>query len=74
MKGEGEVGAFIAMLVFAGATANPAYAQGAEHGKAIFKACAPCHAIDHTDGVGPGLGGIIARKAGTVPGFHYSTR
>ena len=72
MKGAGKIGAFIAVLVFAGATASPGYAQDAEHGETIFKACATCHAADHADRVGPGLGGIIGRKAGTVPGFRYS--
>jgi cytochrome c len=73
MKGAGKFGAIIAALVFAGATANPGDAQqDAEHGKTIFKACATCHATDQADRVGPGLGGIIGRKAGTVPGFRYS--
>src|SRR5262245_12729631 len=34
--------------------------------------CAACHATDHANRVGPGLEGIIGRKAGTVPGFRYS--
>src|SRR5262245_42429917 len=72
MKSAGKIGAFIAVLVLAGATANPGYTQDAEHGKTIFKACAACHATDHANRVGPGLGGIIGRKAGTVPGFSYS--
>ncbi|SDJ67133.1 cytochrome c [Bradyrhizobium sp. Rc2d] len=72
MKGAGKIGAFIAALVFAGATANSGYAQDAEHGKTIFNACATCHATDQADRVGPGLQGIIGRKAGAVPGFRYS--
>jgi cytochrome c len=72
MKGTGRIGAFIAVLVLAGATANPGYAQDAEHGKTVFKPCAACHATDHASRVGPGLEGIIGRKAGTVPGFRYS--
>jgi len=40
--------------------------------KTIFKPCAACHATDHANRVGPGLGGLIGRKAGTVPGFPYS--
>ncbi|MDX8495751.1 cytochrome c family protein [Mesorhizobium sp. VK22B] len=72
MKGPRKIGAFIAMLVLAGTTANPGYAQDAEHGKTVFKACAACHATDHANRVGPGLGGIIGRKAGTVPGFRFS--
>ena len=72
MKGAGKIGAFVAVLVLAGATASPGYAQDAEHGKTVFKTCAACHATDHDNRVGPGLEGIIDRKAGTVPGFRYS--
>ncbi len=72
MKSAGKIRAFIAVLVVAGATANRSYAQDAEHGKPIFQACAACHTTDHANRVGPGLGGIIGRKAGTVPGFPYS--
>ncbi len=72
MKSAGKIGAFIAVLVLAGATGNRGYAQDAEHGKTIFKACAACHATDHANRVGPGLEGIVGRKAGTVPGFRYS--
>jgi len=68
MKG----GVFIAVLVLTGVTANPSYAQDAAHGKTIFKACAACHATDQANRVGPGLEGIIGRKAGTAPGFSYS--
>ena len=72
MKSAGKIGAIIAVLVMAVATANRGYAQDAEHGKTIFKACAACHATDHANRIGPALGGIIGRKAGTVPGFPYS--
>jgi cytochrome c len=72
MKGAKRIGAFIATVVLAGASAEPGYAQDAEHGKSVFKACAACHATDSANRVGPGLGGIIGRKAGTVPGFRYS--
>ena len=72
MKGAGRIGAFIAVLVVAGATTNRGYAQDAEHGKTVYKACAVCHATDHANRVGPGLEGIIGRTAGTVPGFPYS--
>ena len=72
MKGAGKTGVFIAVLAFTGATANPGYAQDVEHGKTIFKACAACHATDQANRVGPGLEGIIGRKAGMAPGFRYS--
>jgi cytochrome c len=72
MKDAGSFGAFLSMFILAGLTATPGYAQDAGHGKNIFKACAVCHATDHTNHVGPGLEGIIGRKAGSVPGFRYS--
>jgi cytochrome c len=72
MKGARNIGAFAAVLVLAGVSGSLGYAQDAEHGKTVFKACAACHATDHANRVGPGLGGLISRKAGTVPGFRYS--
>jgi cytochrome c len=72
MKDAGSFGAFLSMFVLAGLTASSGYAQDAGHGETVFKACAVCHATDHTSRVGPGLEGIIGRKAGSVPGFRYS--
>lgn len=72
MKNAGKVGAFIAVLMLAGLVASPGYAQDAGHGKSVFEACAACHATDHANRVGPGLEGIVGRKAGTAPGFRYS--
>ena len=40
-------------------------------GKQAFAACAPCHAPDQ-NGVGPKLGGVLNRTAGSVEGFRYS--
>jgi cytochrome c len=41
-------------------------------GRAAFeKRCTGCHALDH-EKVGPRLGGVVGRKAGTVPNFDYS--
>jgi cytochrome c len=72
MRDGRRIAPFIAVFLAAGATTNPGYAQDAEHGKTIFKACAVCHATDHANRVGPGLEAIIGRTAGTVPGFSYS--
>lgn len=72
MKIERTVAAYVAVLVLAGPTATPGHAQDAAHGKAVFKACAVCHAIDQANHVGPGLGGVIGRTAGTGSGFRYS--
>jgi cytochrome c len=50
-----------------------AYADGdAIHGKQIFARCAACHAKDNSKRTGPGLLGIIGRKAASMPGFRYS--
>jgi cytochrome c len=54
------------------ATGNGADAADAAHGEHAFAKCAPCHAKDTTNGIGPGLLGVIGRHAGSVPGFRYS--
>jgi cytochrome c len=64
--------AFVAMSALAIVIAGPVWAQDAARGKILFQACAACHATDRTNHVGPGLSGIIGRKAGTAPGFRYS--
>ena len=48
-----------------------AFAQDADMGKQAFAACAPCHAPDQ-NGVGPKIGGVLNRPAGSVEGFRYS--
>jgi cytochrome c len=55
-------------IAVSGATAR---AQDVEMGKQAFAACAPCHAPDQ-NGVGPKIGGILNRTAGSVEGFRYS--
>ncbi len=41
---------------------------------ASFGQCAACHNVDKggANGVGPGLHGIVGKKAGQVAGFNYS--
>ncbi len=58
----------------AAAAAGHARAQDATAGTAVFKQqCAACHAVvADRNLVGPSLFGIVGRKAGTIPGFHYS--
>lgn len=53
------------------ANAGMASAQDAAKGKSVFNQCLACHALDHAV-VGPPLGGVIGRKAGSVAGFSYS--
>lgn len=48
-------------------------AQDVEAGKTVFKKCVACHAADATTNkLGPHLGDIVGRKAGSVAGFNYS--
>jgi cytochrome c2 len=55
-------------------SAGPALAQDATAGAAVFKSqCGICHTVvQGRNMVGPSLFGIVGRKAGTIPGFHYS--
>lgn len=47
-------------------------AQDAVAGKQVFAQCIACHSVDGKVGVGPSLQGILGRKSGESPGFHYS--
>ena len=61
-----------ATLVVVGALAmGAAHAQDAAKGETTFKQCTVCHALDHAV-VGPALGGVIGRKAGSTDGYDYS--
>lgn len=63
---------FVAVSVLT-ACVTAANAQDVEAGKTVFKKCAVCHAADSTTNkVGPHLGGLIGRTAGTATGFNYS--
>jgi cytochrome c len=54
------------------AFAGAALAQDASAGKQVFAQCSVCHSTGDTNGAGPGLQGIVGRKAGSVAGFRYS--
>lgn len=60
------------LAVFGGLCFGVAQAQDVQKGQKVFAQCTACHATDARNGVGPGLQGILGRKAGTAPGFHYS--
>src|SRR5262249_38652556 len=52
--------------------AAPAFAQDAAKGKTVFESrCVGCHSLE-ANRVGPALGTVFGRKAGTNPGFNYS--
>lgn len=57
------------LLVNGSAQAAGDAAKGAD----VFKKCMACHTLEAgKNKVGPSLGGVIGRKAGTVAGFSYS--
>ena len=56
------------MLALASGTAA---AADAEHGKALFAACAACHA-ERADALGPSLKGVFGRKSAALDDFRYS--
>ncbi len=49
-------------------------AQTAPSGAQAFNVCRACHTLPKggKNGLGPNLGGLFGRKAGSVAGFNYS--
>ncbi len=62
-------------VVLAACVAAPAWAQDAAAGEKDFLVCRACHQVGPTakNAVGPVLNGVVGRKAGTYPGYTYST-
>jgi cytochrome c len=60
------------VFVFAAMHAVFLHAQDAVRGKQLYSACSVCHATSNDNGAGPGLLGIVGRKAGSAEGFRYS--
>jgi cytochrome c len=54
--------------------ARSAAAQNADNGRQVLKqACGICHEVAAgKNRVGPSLFGVVGRKAGSAPDFHYS--
>jgi cytochrome c len=57
--------------VCAVALASVARAQAVDPPK-TWATCAACHAAQGAAAIGPPLGGVLGRRAGSVPGFGYS--
>ncbi len=66
----------IGMLSAALVWSASAYAEGdAAHGEQVFKQCKVCHAVGPAAkaGVGPAQNNVVGSKAGTRPGYNYSS-
>lgn len=64
------------LVAFAALVSTSALAAGnAANGAGVFDRCAICHSNTRTGGnkIGPNLFGVVGRKAGTYPGFSYSS-
>ena len=66
----------VSMIVFAAVTsltAFPALADGdVARGTSLFKRCSGYHTATDQNKVGPGLLGVVGRKAGPEAGYKYS--
>lgn len=64
--------ALLLLAIFAAASARAADLSA---GRKVFARCAVCHtfAAGAPSTVGPNLHGLFGRKAGTLPGYDYST-
>jgi cytochrome c len=56
------------------AASAPAWSQ-TSRGRILFLRCASCHDISSTASpkIGPNLSGVVGRRAGSLPGYAYST-
>lgn len=66
----------VAVALLLSATAPLAVAAGdAAAGRKVFATCASCHAVGPAarHGFGPHLNALVGRKAGSSPGYAYST-
>jgi cytochrome c len=62
------------VAIFACGVSGAAQAADAAAGETVFKSqCSICHSVQPgRNQVGPSLAGILGRKAGQAPNFHYS--
>jgi len=67
----------VAIIAALGAvmTTSAVAAGNAANGAGVFDRCAICHSNTKSGGnkIGPNLFGVVGRKAGTYPGFSYSS-
>ncbi|NDK53398.1 c-type cytochrome [Rhizobium laguerreae] len=59
-------------LVALSAISSAAAEGDAALGQKAFQRCSACHSTTDQKKVGPGLGGVVGRTAGTIEGVRYS--
>jgi cytochrome c len=62
----------VSALVLLALPSGAVVAADAEHGKALFGACAACH-NERPDALGPSLKGVVGRQSAAVENFRYSS-
>lgn len=61
------------LFIAAGLPPGLGWAADAERGRELYESrCEGCHSLD-ANRIGPMHRGVVGRKAGTVPGYDYST-
>ena len=71
MKAAGLLVTLFVAAVLASAAARAADGDAAR-GEAVYQRCLACHALEHNR-VGPRHCGLFGRRAGSLPGYAYST-
>ena len=52
---------------------QPPVAEDVAKGEQVFRICRACHSLEAGKVIlGPSLGGVFGRKAGTIPNYNYS--
>ncbi len=62
----------LALGVLAASSGGALAAGDPVKGKAVFARCSGCHVLTGMSFAAPPLAGVLGRKAGGAPGFHYS--
>ncbi len=63
----------VVTLLLVAAFGTPTHAADVQRGKALYETrCTSCHSIEYP-GAGPAHKGLFGRKAGSAPGFGYSS-
>lgn len=62
----------LVFAAFAAAVMSYAHGQPTVQPPKTWTTCAACHSAQGAAAIGPPLGGVVGRKAGSAPGFGYS--